>query len=47
MFSLDGIQLNPLGNAMLANEFIKAINQTYASTIQQVDVTKYRGVEFP
>ena len=47
MFSLDGIQLNPLGNAMLANEFIKAINQTYASTIQQVDVTKYRGVVFP
>ncbi len=47
MFSLDGIQLNPLGNAMLANEFIKAINQTYSSTIQQVDVTKYRGVVFP
>jgi hypothetical protein len=47
MFSLDGIQLNPLGNAMLANEFIKAINQTYSSSIQQVDVTKYRGVVFP
>ncbi len=47
MFSLDGLQLNPLGNAMLANEFIKAINQTYSSTIQQVDATKYRGVVFP
>jgi len=47
VFSLDGIQLNPIGNAMLANEFIKAINQTYSSTIQQVDVTKFRGVVFP
>ena len=47
MFSLDGLQLNPLGNAMLANEFIKAINQTYSSTISQLDVTKYRGVVFP
>ena len=32
---------------MLANEFIKAINATYGSTINLVDVTKYNGVVFP
>ena len=46
-FSLDGIHLNPIGNALLANEFIKAINNTYGSTIPQVDATKYRGILFP
>jgi len=46
-FSLDGIQLNPIGNALMANEFIKAINKTYHSTILQVDATKYRGTIFP
>ncbi len=46
-FSLDGIHLNPIGNAMLANEFIKSINATFGSTIPQVDATKYRGAVFP
>lgn len=46
-FSLDGLNLNPIGNALLANECIKAINSTYNSTILQVDVTKYRGTIFP
>lgn len=46
-FSLDGLNLNPIGNALLANEFIKAINKTYNSTILQVDVIKYRGTIFP
>ena len=46
-FSLDGIHLTPRGNAMLANEFIKAINATYGSTINLVDITKYNGVVFP
>ncbi len=46
-FSLDGIHLTPVGNALLANEFIKAINKTYNSTIPQVDATKYRGIIFP
>lgn len=46
-FSLDGIHLNPIGQALLANEFIKSINSTYGSTIPQVDATKYRGVIFP
>lgn len=46
-FSLDGVHLTPRANAMLANEFIKAINSTYGSTVPQVDVTKYNGVVFP
>jgi len=46
-FSLDGVQLNPLGHALIANEFIKAINSRYSSTLPLVDVSKYRGVIFP
>lgn len=46
-FSLDGVHLTPLGNAMLANEFIKAINSKYGSTIPEIDASKYRGVAFP
>lgn len=46
-FSLDGIHLTPRANALLANEFIKAINSQYGSTIPQIDATKYNGVAFP
>ncbi|MFT4203922.1 MAG: hypothetical protein QM610_08410 [Chitinophagaceae bacterium] len=46
-FSLDGIHLTPLGNALLANEFIKSINSKYGSTIPQIDATRYSGVKFP
>lgn len=46
-FSLDGVHLTPIGNALLANEFIKAINNTYGSTLPLLDATKYSGVKFP
>ncbi len=46
-FSLDGLNLNPIGNALLANECIKAINSTYKSGVLQVEATKYRGTIFP
>lgn len=46
-FSLDGVHLTPIGNALLANEFLKAINSTYGSTLPMVDATKYSGVKFP
>ena len=46
-YSLDGLNLTPRGNALLANEFIKAINSTYESTISHIDATKYPGVIFP
>jgi len=47
LFSLDGIHLTPRGYAIVANEFIKAINTTYGSSISTVDVASYPGVKFP
>ncbi|WP_158797142.1 SGNH/GDSL hydrolase family protein [Pedobacter sp. L105] len=47
LFSLDGIHLTPMGYAIVANAYIKAINTQYGSSIPIVDVTKYRGVKFP
>ena len=46
-FSLDGIHLTPIGNALMANIFINAINSTYGSKIPLVDVSQYRGVKMP
>ncbi|MCK4570034.1 MAG: hypothetical protein KAT76_07075 [Bacteroidales bacterium] len=46
-FSLDGIHLTPIGNAMLANYIIEAINTTYSASIPQVVVTDYDAVYFP
>ncbi|MBD8082933.1 SGNH/GDSL hydrolase family protein [Chryseobacterium caseinilyticum] len=46
-FSLDGVHLTGRGYAVVANEFIKAINLKYKSTLPQVDANKYSGVKFP
>lgn len=46
-FSLDGVHLTGRGYAITANEFIKAINKTYDSTIPQVNPNDYSGVPFP
>jgi hypothetical protein len=46
-FSLDGIHLTPLGNAMAAHYFIDGINSTYGASIPQVLVTNYQAVQFP
>ena len=46
-YSLDGLNLTARGNALLANEFIKAINSTYGATIPEVDAMKYPAVIFP
>lgn len=46
-FSLDGVHLTGRGYAIIANEFIKAINLKYKSTLPQVDANKYSGVTFP
>lgn len=46
-FSLDGVHLTGRGYAIVANEFIKAINGKYKSTLPQVDPNKYSGVRFP
>lgn len=47
IFSLDGVHLTPQGYAIVANEFIKAINNTYGSSIPLADVSSYSGVKFP
>lgn len=46
-FSLDGIHLTPMGNAVVANLFIDAVNEEYNTTIPKVDITSYRGVIMP
>lgn len=46
-FSLDGVHLNGRGYAMISNYFINAINQKYGSTLRQVNVNTYPGIQFP
>lgn len=46
-FSLDGVHLTGRGYAVIANEFIKAINAQYKSTLPQVNPNAYSGVQFP
>lgn len=46
-FSLDGIHLTPIGNAVVANEFIKAINMKYSAQVPLLNVSSYHGIEFP
>ncbi|HEX7365715.1 MAG TPA: SGNH/GDSL hydrolase family protein [Pelobium sp.] len=46
-FSLDGVHLTPKGYAIVANEFIKAINATYGSSIPKANLADYRAVRFP
>jgi lysophospholipase L1-like esterase len=47
IFSLDGVHLTPRGYALVANEYIKAINKTYNASIPTVNISNYRGVKFP
>ena len=48
-FSLDGLYLTPRGNALLTNEFVKAINgmEDFGAIISPVNVISYSGVVFP
>jgi hypothetical protein len=41
-FSLDGLHINSLGHALLGNEFIMAINQTYGMNIAKINLTRSR-----
>lgn len=47
VFSLDGVHPNGRGYAVIANEFIRVINNYYGSNIQPVAVGNYRGITFP
>lgn len=46
-FSLDGIHLTGKGYAIVANEFIKAINAKYKSNLPEVNPNNYSSVKFP
>lgn len=46
-YSLDGIHFNAKGNALLANEFIKSINQKYKSRIPLLNANAYDATLFP
>ena len=46
-FSLDGIHPTDRGYAIVANEFIRTINEAYGASVPLVDVTKFKGVTFP
>ena len=46
-YSLDGIHLNAKGNALLANEFLKSINQKYKAFIPLVDANAFNATLFP
>jgi hypothetical protein len=45
-FSLDGVHPSPRGAALIANEFIKAINLKYGSNLKGVNIGDYR-ILFP
>lgn len=44
-FSLDGVHPNTRGYAIIANDFIKAINSTFGANVPQVDVADYPTYE--
>ena len=46
-FSLDGVHLTGRGYAVIANEFIIAINGKYNANLPKVNPNKYSGVKFP
>jgi lysophospholipase L1-like esterase len=47
VFSLDGLHPNAFGQALLANEFIGAINATYGTGIPPVKMIKYKRKILP
>ena len=46
-FSLDGVHPTGRGYAIIANEFLKAINTKYKSNLPMVSPNSYSGVTFP
>ncbi|MFP4063892.1 MAG: SGNH/GDSL hydrolase family protein [Bacteroidales bacterium] len=47
IFSLDGIHLSKRGSAIVANDFIEAINQRFDATIPKVPAGQIEGIAFP
>lgn len=47
VFSLDGFHTTPRGNALIANECLKEINDHYKARIPLLNIAEYQGVVFP
>lgn len=47
LVSLDGIHPSQRGYALIANEFIQAINDYYFANVPLVDINQYEGVKLP
>jgi hypothetical protein len=47
LFSLDGVHLTPRGYAVVANQFIDAINAKYGSNIPEANITDYNTLPLP
>lgn len=47
VFSLDGVHPTQRGYVLVANHFIKAINNQYDATIPTVNPNNYKGVDIP
>lgn len=43
-FSLDGVHLSPRGYAIIANAFIKTIEDTYGAKLPKIDPLQYKGL---
>jgi hypothetical protein len=46
LFSLDGVHSTPMGYAVIANEFIRVINEKYKSTLPKVYLGNYTFLKF-
>jgi hypothetical protein len=46
VFSLDGVHLTPMGNAVVANEMMTQINLKYGSTLPKVNLGNYTFLRF-
>lgn len=46
-YSLDGIHFNPRGNAIISNEFIRALNNKYGAQIPAINAVNYPSITFP
>jgi hypothetical protein len=47
LFSLDGIHLSNRGNAVVANEFIAALNVAYGANIRKINFNDIPGIAAP
>jgi len=43
IFSVDGVSLNPRGQALMANEFIAVINRAYQAQIPPLNLSQFEG----